>query len=166
MAPVADDSNEEPSRASLSLTAAADVEREEADPANSALRDLRIDHIVELMRDFAFRRGKTAKELAKEWGLSLSYVHKLTAEASKRARAYVDADTVAAEVVPGEGHLAVDHAVDPQLPLRGLELGDLQGGVDAIEGLVAGDERGGAGDVDVRAGRYGLRPDTGRRELQ
>lgn len=61
----------------------------------------RVAHIVGLMSRFEFRRGHTAQQLADEWGLSLSYVHDLTAEASKRVRATATADDVAAQIIPG-----------------------------------------------------------------
>lgn len=63
---------------------------------------LRVAHIVGLMARFEFRRGTTAQQLADEWGLSLGYVHNLTAEASRKVRAqFTDPDALAADVVPG-----------------------------------------------------------------
>lgn len=46
--------------------------------------EARIEIVADLMRTAKFRRGRTAKELAKKWELSLDRVHDLTAEASKR----------------------------------------------------------------------------------
>lgn len=51
--------------------------------------EVRIAHIMDLMRDFRFQRGKTYKLLAEEWGLSHAHVQKLTSEASKRVCAEV-----------------------------------------------------------------------------
>lgn len=72
----------------------------------------RIAHIVDLMREGQFRRGKTAKALAKDWDLSEDYLFELTAEASKRVRKQLtNADELAAEVIPGllsTYHTAVD----------------------------------------------------------
>lgn len=59
----------------------------------------RLAIISTMMRALTFRRGKTAKELAQKWDLSLARVHELTAEASKRVRAEVlDPDHVGATV--------------------------------------------------------------------
>ena len=46
--------------------------------------ECRIEHIANMMRELKFKRGDTAKALAKEWGLQLNAVHHMTAEASKR----------------------------------------------------------------------------------
>ena len=53
-----------------------------------------------------------------------------------------------------ERDLVVDHAVDPQRPVRGRERGDAQRGVDPVEVRVGRDHRGRAERGEVRAGRY------------
>ena len=58
------------------------------------------------------------------------------------------------EVGERERELAVDHAVDPQGPVRGRERGDAQRGVDPVEVRVGRDHRGRAERGEVRAGRY------------
>lgn len=66
------------------------------------LREQRVAHIVELMCEFRFERGKTSRELAEQWGLSYQYVRELCAEASRLVRANLgSADEIAAEVAPG-----------------------------------------------------------------
>lgn len=55
-------------------------------------REARILHIEGLMRSLKYRTGKTARELAATWGLSLGTVEEDTAEASRRVRASVMAD--------------------------------------------------------------------------
>lgn len=44
----------------------------------------RVDHCAELMANLQWERGKTAKRLAQEWGLSVSAVEAHSAEASRR----------------------------------------------------------------------------------
>jgi hypothetical protein len=62
-------------------------------------REARVQHIEEMMRTFKYVRGKSARELAKQWGVSLDYVHQMTAQASKRiAAAIMDPETVNAKV--------------------------------------------------------------------
>ena len=46
----------------------------------------KVDEICELMRNCEFRTGKTIKELAKKWDLSVSTVKEYSAEASKIVR--------------------------------------------------------------------------------
>lgn len=57
--------------------------------APNAVTEVRIERIAQMMRTLRFRRGLTAKRLAKEWGLGLDRVHELTAEASRRVCAEV-----------------------------------------------------------------------------
>lgn len=62
----------------------------------------KILEIMGLIAAFKFRRGATAKRLAKKWGLSVGYVHELATEARKRIRSQLDdPDEIAAEVIPG-----------------------------------------------------------------
>ncbi|MFA4901019.1 MAG: hypothetical protein WC563_15990 [Brevundimonas sp.] len=77
------------------------------EPINSGARDgepedvveSRVERIMELMAALKFKRGKTAKELAAEWGIPESRVRSLAAEASRRvARAVMDSDLVRAKV--------------------------------------------------------------------
>lgn len=59
----------------------------------------KIDHICSIMRVLKWRRGKTNRELAKEWDLTHDYVTDLASEASKRVRAEImDPDLVSADV--------------------------------------------------------------------
>lgn len=74
--------------------------KEPEGPEHTALTEARLAHIVGLMLSLKFRTGSTARKLAKEWGLSEDWVHKLTAEASKRVRAQINPDAVVAEVFP------------------------------------------------------------------
>ena len=53
------------------------------------------------------------------------------------------------QVVVGEGDLVVDHALHGQLPGVDGDLRNLEGGVDPVEGVVRGDERGGSVDAGV-----------------
>lgn len=46
----------------------------------------RIEHIAEMMRNLEWRRGKSLKALACEWGISPSTVGNYSAEASRRVR--------------------------------------------------------------------------------
>ena len=54
-----------------------------------AVTEERIARVMAMMRDLTFRRGETAKELAKEWDLHPQRVAEITAEASRRARAEI-----------------------------------------------------------------------------
>ena len=60
---------------------------------------------------------------------------------------------VGEQVGERQGDLAVDHAVDAQAPLVGRDRRDLERGVDPVERVVRGDERGDSVDAEVRAGR-------------
>ncbi len=51
--------------------------------------EIRIAHIMQMMRELRFVRGDTYKALALEWDLSERQARKLTAEASKRVLAEV-----------------------------------------------------------------------------
>ena len=51
--------------------------------------EIRIAHIMGMMRELTFVRGTTYKQLAVEWNLGPDRVRKLTAEASKRVLAEV-----------------------------------------------------------------------------
>jgi hypothetical protein len=63
------------------------------------IRAARIDHICGLMANCVFRRRITSRQLAREWNLSLAYIHELTAEASKIvAAAAMDKGAVQAKV--------------------------------------------------------------------
>lgn len=63
------------------------------------ITESRIQYVEDLMRTFKFRRGRTARELAKEWNIPLTAVHHVTKEASKRiAKAIMDPETVNAKV--------------------------------------------------------------------
>jgi hypothetical protein len=52
-------------------------------------KEARIQHIESLMRSFTWRRGKTYRELAREWDLSEDTVRQYSAEASRRIRAAI-----------------------------------------------------------------------------
>jgi hypothetical protein len=59
----------------------------------------RINHIVELMSTFQYKRGKTGAELARKWGLSPATITSLVGQASKIVRASVmDVDDIQANV--------------------------------------------------------------------
>jgi len=49
----------------------------------------RIDIITDMMRRCLYRRGRTDKHLAREWGMSLAQVQQDAAEASRRAKAEI-----------------------------------------------------------------------------
>ena len=51
----------------------------------------------------------------------------------------------------GDGDFPLHHPVDPELPGRRVHLGQQQGGVDPVEGVVRRDERAEAGNVQVAA---------------
>lgn len=71
-------------------------------PEETPETTLKIVEIMGLIREFKFRRGSTAKRLAKKWGVSVDRVHHLATEARKRIRAQLDdPDEIAAEVIPG-----------------------------------------------------------------
>lgn len=64
-------------------------------PSRRAATERRIGYIAELMRRLEWRTGRSGPELAKKWGLSLSRVEHLAAEASRAVRAEVcDATSV------------------------------------------------------------------------
>jgi hypothetical protein len=59
------------------------------------VKELRIHHIMDRMRRFAWRTGRTGKELAIEWGVTRQYVRRLAAIAKRRIVAEVtDPDRV------------------------------------------------------------------------
>lgn len=63
---------------------------------------MQIAHILDLFVRFKYRRGSTAKRLAREWGVSVGHVHNLACDARKKVREHVgDVDTIASEVIPG-----------------------------------------------------------------
>ena len=62
-------------------------------------RSLRVGEIVRLKCSRRWRRGTSAK-LAAEWGVGVGYVHELACDANKVIRRNVDADAIAAEVIP------------------------------------------------------------------
>lgn len=71
-------------------------------PEETPETTLKILEIMGLIAAFRFRRGATAKRLAKKWGVSVDRVHHLATEARKRIRAQLDdPDEIAAEVIPG-----------------------------------------------------------------
>lgn len=53
------------------------------------LTEQRIAHIMDMMRRWEWKRGKSAGDLATTWGLAVSTVEELSSEASKRVRAEV-----------------------------------------------------------------------------
>lgn len=62
-------------------------------------REEYIQHICDMMRELTFKRGRTAKDLAKQWGLSVSAVRNMTSEASRIvSREINDPDAVSADV--------------------------------------------------------------------
>lgn len=71
-------------------------------PEETPETTLKIVEIMGLIEAFRYRRGATARRLAKKWGVSVGHVHNLAAEARKRIRAQLDdPDEIAAEVIPG-----------------------------------------------------------------
>lgn len=78
-----------------------------------------IDFIVEMMETNSFRRGRTYKLLAEEWGLARSTVQSYTAEASRYVRRHIlDPDAVAVDVSVAIGNAlrdATEDAADPEL---------------------------------------------------
>ena len=62
-------------------------------------KEERVQYIMSLMEAGQFRRGRTYKLLADEWGLSRSTVGHDTAEASRRVRQHImDPDGIAVDV--------------------------------------------------------------------
>ncbi len=57
--------------------------------AHRTTTEKRIEHIAEMMRRLEWRTGRTGREMARKWGLSLSRVEHLSAEASRRVRAEI-----------------------------------------------------------------------------
>lgn len=83
------------------------------------IRAARIDHIMEMMAECRFKRRQTSKALAREWGLSLAYIHELTAEASKRvAAAAMDKGAVQAKVGAAIERILEQCIIDDQNPNR------------------------------------------------
>lgn len=57
--------------------------------------DKRVEHVADLMRRLVWQRGKTNRQLAKEWGLSVDAVNDYASHASRIVRAeVVDPDAV------------------------------------------------------------------------
>lgn len=60
----------------------------------------RVERCADLMRRHKFKRGKTIKALAAEWGISLTYAHEISADASKLVLAELgDPDRVKVSVL-------------------------------------------------------------------
>lgn len=55
----------------------------------SAVNEQRIAEVAADMVNGTFRTGESAKEYAREWGISVARAYKLTAEASKRVKAAI-----------------------------------------------------------------------------
>ncbi len=62
-----------------------------ASPIHARAR-ARVDEVAELMRAGTFRRGKTARELAERWGVSLTVAATVCAEASRVVARELEAD--------------------------------------------------------------------------
>src|SRR5512143_3641484 len=63
------------------------------------LHETRVEYVADLMRELKFRTGVTHKSLAAEWDLPISYVAKVTLEASRRVRAELtDHDRVLSKI--------------------------------------------------------------------
>lgn len=71
-----------------------------AQPESTPAREIRIERIAGLMRACQWRRGETAKQLAKEYGLEYQTIRLDAAVASKRVYAEVmaDRDAIGAQV--------------------------------------------------------------------
>ena len=83
----------------------------------------RIQFVVSLMEAGQFRRGRTGKMLAKEWGLSVSAVGNITCEASRIVkRAILDPETVSVDVSLALRH-ELEAAQDDASSLRGTREG-------------------------------------------
>lgn len=87
------------------------------------LHDHRVEYVADMMRALTFRTGATAKSLAVEWGMPLSYVAKMTAEASRKVRKEYDEDRVMSKIA-----VALDTVID-----RALESGDRHAIIKAVQ---------------------------------
>jgi hypothetical protein len=61
---------------------------------SNGVRAERVEYVAGLMATGEFRRGKTAKELVKMWGLSLQSVHEICSEASRAVQCSVNVSDV------------------------------------------------------------------------
>lgn len=67
----------------------------------------RVSTIVGMMERGQWERGKTGREMAAQWGIAESEVKRAAAEASRRVRSLVDADSVRVRIAG-----ALDRALD------------------------------------------------------
>ncbi len=97
---------------------------------------LRINEIMRLIGAFKYRRGSTAKRLAKEWGVSIGYIYELATEARKRIRPHLtDPNEIASEVVPGL-LLAFRRAVESGSPTLASTIAPIAGQLAKLGQLV------------------------------
>lgn len=105
------------------------VTRARATPGEKAQR---IERIVGMMRRGEFKRGETAAVLAEEWGLSLSAVEDMTAEASRVVlREVTDPERV-------KGDVAVVLMRDIERASAAAEFGDVARIADVVTKIVGG----------------------------
>lgn len=105
------------------------VTRARATPLEKAQR---VERIVGMMRRGEFRRGETAGQLAEEWGLSLSALEDMTAEASRTVlREVTDPDKV-------KGDVAVVLMRDIERASAAAEFGDVARIADVVTKIVGG----------------------------
>lgn len=79
------------------------------------LTEQRIAHIMDMMRRWEWKRGKSAGDLATTWGLAVSTVEELSSEASKRVRAEVTDP----ERVSGTVGMALQRVLDEGMEATG-----------------------------------------------
>jgi hypothetical protein len=82
----------------------------------------RIDSIADMMERLEWQRGKSAKRLAADWGVSVSAIENYSAEASRRVTA--DADDCRRDITAGCRKLFRD-AVDSGKPKDARAVGEL-----------------------------------------
>lgn len=82
-----------------------------ATPATPAETAARVDLIAGLMRHGAWVRGESDKVLAKDWGLAVSTVQNLTAEAWRRVCAEADSPKEARPNIVGTLLVAMERAL-------------------------------------------------------
>lgn len=126
--------------------------------------EARIGIIADMMRTLRFRRGRTAKRLAVEWGLSLSRVQKLTAAASKRVleefkdpeRVSVKIGAALERIVDDEMAKAPKHRQARNVIEAGKVMLELAGAMGARRHELSG----------PNGGPIGCTPDEARRAMQ
>lgn len=67
-------------------------------PTPQQVRAARVETIILMMKGFSWRRGKSGPELAKEWGIALDTVEKMSAEASRAVARDLEPDALGQDI--------------------------------------------------------------------